>query len=59
VPAGDNVRGIPEAYPHGGYPQLAENHRTPSLPDDLHGDDDADGYTNLEEWLHAEAAAVE
>lgn len=43
----------------GGWPDLAENHRTLALPDDPYGDDDRDGYTNLEEWLHAFAAEVE
>ncbi len=43
----------------GGYPALAENRRPLDLPDNPHGDDDGNGYTNLEEWLHAHAAAVE
>jgi hypothetical protein len=43
----------------GGWPELAENHRKLTLPDDPNGDDDGDGYTNLEEWLHAFAAEVE
>lgn len=43
----------------GGYPKLAKNRRPLELPAQPHGDDDADGYTNLEEWLHAHAAAVE
>jgi len=43
----------------GGWPELAENHRKLTLPDNPTGDDDGDGYTNLEEWLHAFAADVE
>jgi hypothetical protein len=30
-----------------------------SLPSNPSGDDDGDGYTNLEEWLHKMAAEVE
>lgn len=37
----------------GGWPELAQNTRTLKLPKNLNGDDDSDGYTNLEEWLHA------
>ena len=33
--------------------------RTHTLPTDPSGDDDADGYTNLEEWLHLHASMVE
>jgi hypothetical protein len=36
----------------GGWPVLAENNRTLVIPDNPNGDDDDDGYTNLEEWLH-------
>lgn len=43
----------------GGWPKLVQNRRILTLPDDPSGDDDADGYTNLEEWLHAYAAEVE
>lgn len=43
----------------GGWPQYAENQRRLTLPDNPNGDDDQDGYTNLEEWLHALAAEVE
>lgn len=43
----------------GGWPVLAENSRPLELPADPNGDDDGDGYTNLEEWLHALAAEVE
>lgn len=35
----------------GGYPTLAENTRHLSIPRDPAGDDDHNGYTNLEEWL--------
>jgi hypothetical protein len=40
----------------GGYPALAENRITLAIPQNPHADDDADGYTNLEEWLHQIAA---
>jgi hypothetical protein len=43
----------------GGWPWLAENTRPLSTPSNPHDDDDWDGYTNLEEWLHAFAAEVE
>jgi hypothetical protein len=43
----------------GGYPDLAENHRPLELPKSPNADADGDGYTNLEEWLHAHAAVVE
>lgn len=46
----------------GGWPDppgVILNHRTLSLPSSPNGDDDGDGYTNLEEWLHAFAAEVE
>jgi hypothetical protein len=43
----------------GGWPKLAVNSRTLTLPSSPNGDDDRDGYTNLEEWLHALAAEVE
>lgn len=43
----------------GGWPGLAENYRKLTLPSDLNGDDDGNGYTNLEEWLHTLAAEVE
>ena len=35
----------------GGWPALGEPHHVLDLPDDPSGDDDGDGYTNLEEWL--------
>ena len=43
----------------GGWPDLAENQRELTIPDNPSGDDDGDGYTNLEEWLHGYAADVE
>ena len=43
----------------GGWPALAENCRELTVPNNPSGDDDGDGYTNLEEWLHAFAAEVE
>ena len=43
----------------GGWPDLAENHRTLTLPANPYADDNGDGYTNLENWLHGYAADVE
>lgn len=43
----------------GGWPSLAMNLRTLTLPANPSGDDDGDGYTNLEEWLHSMADQVE
>jgi hypothetical protein len=43
----------------GGWPALAQNTRVLTLPANPNGDDDGDGYTNLEELLHQLAAAVE
>jgi len=43
----------------GGWPELEERRRGLTLPANPNGDDDGDGYTNLEEWLHAFAAEVE
>jgi hypothetical protein len=43
----------------GGWPELTESRRELVIPDNPSGDDDGDGYTNLEEWLHAYAATVE
>jgi hypothetical protein len=45
--------------PASGYPTLAQNTRALTTPVNPNGDDDSDGYTNLEEWLHAYAAGVE
>jgi hypothetical protein len=43
----------------GGWPVLAQNNRPLTTPANPNGDDDGDGYTNLEEWLHQMAAEVE
>ena len=43
----------------GGWPDLVENRRELTIPNNPNGDDDGDGYTNLEEWLHGYAAQVE
>ena len=43
----------------GGWPEFEENRRELTIPDSPNGDDDGDGYTNLEEWLHGFADAVE
>lgn len=43
----------------GGWPQLEENRRKLTVPENPSGDADGDGYTNLEEWLHRFAADVE
>ncbi len=43
----------------GGWPQYAENSRILVVPANPNGDDDSDGYTNVEEWLHEMAAGVE
>jgi len=43
----------------GGWPELMENHRELKLPKNPDGDDNGDGYTNLDEWLHGYAALVE
>lgn len=43
-----------------GFPSLTENSDTHNdLPASPHDDDDNDGYTNLEEWLHVLATEVE
>jgi hypothetical protein len=36
----------------GGWPNLTPTSHTLDLPDRPNDDDDGDGYTNLEEWLH-------
>ena len=54
------VGNIPQSQEDvGGWPVLDENHRTLTAPEEPNGDADGDGYTNLEEWLHASAADVE
>jgi len=41
----------------GGWPALAVNTRALTPPANPNGDDNGDGYTNLEEWLHSFYAA--
>jgi hypothetical protein len=43
----------------GGWPKLAEIRRPLSPPANPNADDNGDGYTNLENWLHGYAAQVE
>jgi hypothetical protein len=43
----------------GGYPALAVNVRSLAVPRDANGDDNKNGYTNLEEWLATFTAQVE
>ncbi|HRZ18216.1 MAG TPA: pectate lyase, partial [Candidatus Hydrogenedentes bacterium] len=43
----------------GGMPQDAATRRPLEPPPAPGADDDRDGYTNLEEWLHAQAGEVE
>lgn len=43
----------------GGWPELAVNYREFVAPANPHGDDDGDGYTNLEELLHEMAFEAE
>lgn len=43
----------------GGWPSMPVNRITHTLPANPGGDDDGNGYTNLEEWLHQKAAALE
>ena len=43
----------------GGWPDLGTPRRALALPANPNGDDDGNGYTNLEEWLHQLAAAAE
>jgi hypothetical protein len=43
----------------GGWPSLEQNRRILTLPSNPGSDEDGDGYTNLEEWLHDFAAEVE
>jgi pectate lyase len=43
----------------GGWPALTQNVRVFDVGPDPHGDDDGDGYTNLEELLHQLAAELE
>jgi hypothetical protein len=56
----DNTGGVIDSPVEvGGLPDLPERHAELELPEDPSGDLDGDGYTNLEEWLFAYAAAVE
>lgn len=43
----------------GGWPSQAVNHRRLTLPANPHADDNGNGYTNLEDWLHEMARDVE
>lgn len=43
----------------GGFPNLATNSIEHNLPSNPHGDDDNDGYTNLEEWVHQITLGIE
>jgi hypothetical protein len=43
----------------GGWPYLPMNVRSLSPPGNPHGDDNGNGYTNLEEWLQGFASEVE
>lgn len=43
----------------GGLPEVAPQTGALALPANPQGDDDGDGYTNLEEWLHELSATAE
>lgn len=43
----------------GGWPVVPENVHTLAVPANPLQDDNGDGYTNLENWLHEQAAALE
>ena len=43
----------------GGFPQLATNSKNFIIPNNPNGDDDNDGYTNIEEVLHQLAMEIE
>lgn len=43
----------------GGWPDHPGSSRALVLPEEPHRDDDGDGYTNLEEWLHRYSEEVE
>ncbi|MCD4802928.1 MAG: hypothetical protein K8R16_08295 [Anaerolineales bacterium] len=51
-----SVKGAPSS---GDWPTLTTNKIKLAIPPNPHADDDRDGYTNLEEWLHSQAAIVE
>jgi hypothetical protein len=42
-----------------GWPQLPATSHDLDVPANPNGDDDGDGYTNVEEWLHHLAAVLE
>lgn len=52
----DCISGCSESL---GTPVIAENYIPLTLPQDPHGDDNSNGYTNVEEWLHTFSAQVE
>ena len=43
----------------GGWPNLTANTRALNVPSNPNDDGDGNGYTELEEWLHAKSAEVE
>lgn len=43
----------------GGWPQFSKSKITLNIPERPHDDDDDDGYSNVEEWLHELAARLE
>jgi hypothetical protein len=43
----------------GGFPTAQPVERPLTLPENPTGDDDGDGYTDVEEWLHSLAATIE
>ena len=43
----------------GGWPTLEKNYRKLNIPNNPHEDDNKNGYTNLEEWLHEYSKNVE
>ena len=42
----------------GGWPALVQNSHQLAVPSNPNGDDDKDGYTNFEEWLHQRSIAA-
>ncbi len=43
----------------GGWPNLSQTNKPFTIPSNPNGDDDGDGYTNIEELLHQRAADLE